>query len=89
LGGIIWPAYDVAVGFTEHQYVAWVGYSKTRLPAGDPIARQEAVRVMRELCLDLRNRHRIVLVPAAFMLVGGLLAGARGRRAAGQLGDPR
>jgi hypothetical protein len=65
--------------------VGWL--LKEKLPAGDPVARQEAVRVMRGLCLDLKNRHRLVIVPAALMLVGGLLVGGLDRRAAGQAGD--
>lgn len=79
VGGVLWIAYDVAVGFTEDQYVMWIGYSKAKLPPGDPVARHDVVGVMRELCLDLKNRHRVVIVPAVMMLAGGLLLGARQR----------
>lgn len=82
LGGFLWLAYDVAVGFADYQYLTWIGYSKTKLPEGDSIARRDVVGIMRELCLDLKNRHRVVIVPAVLMLAGGLMIGARRKSAA-------
>jgi len=84
IGGFLWLVEDVAIGFTEYQYVAWVGFSKTNLPAGDPIARRDAINVMRDLCLNLKDRHRLSLVPGCLMVVGGLMVGVRRRAEGGQ-----
>src|SRR3954463_8062316 len=85
IGGFVWLAYDVAIGFTEDQYAIWIGYSKTKLPAGDPVPRRDVIGIMRELCLDLKNRHRFVIAPGVLMLAGGLLVGSRRPVGAGPL----
>ena len=75
-GGFVWLTYDAASGFTEAQYTMWIGYSQRKLPPGDTVARRDAVGVMRRLCLDLKDRHRVVMFPGVLMLFGGLLIGS-------------
>ena len=77
--GFIWIAYDVAAGFTEHQYARWMWQSQN-LPAGETIKRTDAISSMRDLSLDLKERHRVVFAPALLMLAGGLVAGFSQRK---------
>ena len=78
--GFLWLAEDAAIGFTDYQYGAWIGYSKTKLPPGDPVTRRDAIGVMRELSQDLKDRHRVVLLPGCLMFAGGLIVGAAKKR---------
>ena len=71
--GFLWIAWDVAGGFTGYQHVRWIWQSQ-HLPAGETIQRTEAVGAMRELSLALKDRHRLVFVPALLMLAGGFIA---------------
>jgi hypothetical protein len=87
VGGFVWLAYDGAIGFTDDQYIMWIRYSKTKLPPSDPVARRDAVGAMRGLSLDLKNRHRLVIVPGVLMLAGGLVVGIR-RQLAGEPSAP-
>ena len=77
--GFLWIAYDVAVGFTEHQYVRWI-WQTQHLSAGDTVTRAEASGAMWDLSLDLKDRHRVVFAPALLMLAGGLVAGFSQRK---------
>jgi hypothetical protein len=77
--GFIWIAYDAAAGFTEYQYVRCI-WQTQHLPAGDTIKRTDAAGAMRDLSLDLKDRHRVVFAPALLMLAGGLVAGFSQRK---------
>jgi len=79
VGGFLWIGYDAAEGFTLHQYTRWMWQSKN-LTAGETIQRAEAIHAMRDLSLDLKDRHRLILVPATLMLAGGLMAGLSQRK---------
>lgn len=70
--GFIWIVHDTASTFVSYQHTRWIWQSK-HLPAGESIPRSEAVSAMRELSLNLKNRHRVILIPTSCMLVGGLL----------------
>ena len=77
--GFLWIAYDVAEGFTMYQYVRWI-WQTQQLPTGESVKRTEASRAMRDLSLDLRDRHRVIIAPALLMLTGGLIAGFSQRK---------
>lgn len=79
VGGFLWIGYDAAEGFTQHQYTRWMWQSQN-LPAGETVKRTDAISAMRELSLDLKDRHRLVFIPAALMLAGGLVAGFSQRK---------
>jgi hypothetical protein len=70
--GFAWLLIDAATSFTSYQHTRWIWQSQN-LPAGDSVPREAAVSAMRELSLDLKNRHRVVIKPAGMMLIGGLL----------------
>jgi|AntRauTorcE11897_2_1112592.scaffolds.fasta_scaffold99636_1 hypothetical protein len=70
--GFVWLLIDAGSSFTSYQHTKWIWKSQN-LPAGDAVPRDVAVSAMRELSLDLNNRHRIVLLPGCVMLAGGLL----------------
>lgn len=72
--GFLWICYDAAEGFVEYQYTRWIWQSQN-LPTGETIKRADAVSAMRDLSLDLKSRHRVVIAPALLMLAGGLVAG--------------
>jgi len=75
--GAAWIGYDCTVGFSSYQHMRWIAASQN-LPGTGEIQRSEASDALRNLCLDLNTRHRIVLLPACLMLLGGgLLAFAR------------
>jgi hypothetical protein len=78
--GLLWVMHDCLIGFTSYQHLNWVASSK-RLSDSETIRRDEAVTTMRDLSLDLKNRHRIVLIPTALMVFGGVLVILDGRRA--------
>ena len=79
VGGFICIGYDAAEGFVEHQYTRWMWQSQN-LPAGETVKRTDAISAMRELSLDLKDRHRVIIAPALLMLVGGLVAGFSQRK---------
>jgi hypothetical protein len=81
--GFLWIAWDAAVGFTDKQYTVWIWQSQ-HLPAGDTLTRSQASAAMRELSLALKDMHRVVVIPALLMLVGGLMAAFGQRRSANQ-----
>ena len=72
--GFLWIALDVADGFVGYQHMRWIWQSQ-HLPAGETIKRTDAISAMRDLSLDLKDRHRVVFAPALLMLAGGLAAG--------------
>lgn len=41
------------------------------------IPREDSVKTSRELALDLKDRHRLILLPAGLMLLGGAILGTR------------
>jgi hypothetical protein len=71
--GFLWIAWDAADSFVGYQHMRWIWQSQ-HLPAGETIQRTEAVGAMRELSLALKDRHRVVFIPALLMLAGGLTA---------------
>lgn len=70
--GFVWLFIDAMSFFSSYQHVRWIWKSQN-LPPGASISREEAVSGMRELSLDLNDRHRFVLLPGCIMLAGGLL----------------
>ena len=72
--GFLWIVWDCAEGFVGYQYGHWIWQTK-HLPAGETIKRNDAAGAMRALSLDLKNRHRVILVPALVMFAGGLILG--------------
>jgi len=50
----------------------WIWQSQ-HLPPGDTLTRSQASGAMRELSPALKDRHRVIPVPALSMLAGGLL----------------
>lgn len=56
--GFLWIGYDVTMDFTRSQYMTWIVYVKTKLPEGDSISRQKASSLMKEMGLELRDRHQ-------------------------------
>ncbi len=73
VSGFIWIALDTAEGFVGYQHARWI-WQTQHLPEGESIKRDEASKAMRDLSLALKDRHRVLFVPAAIMLAGGLLA---------------
>jgi hypothetical protein len=71
--GFLWIAWDASDSFVGYQHMRWMWQSQ-HLPAGDTIPRTDAVGAMRELSLALKDRHRVILLPALLMLAGGLIA---------------
>ena len=69
--GFLWVAWDCATGFVVYQYARCMRQTQ-HLPAGETIKRADAAGAMWELSLDLKNRHRQILIPALLMLAGGL-----------------
>jgi hypothetical protein len=59
------------IGFSAHQYTLWMWHSKQM--AAESVSRAEASGHIREVCLALTGRHRMVLFPAALMLIGGFI----------------
>ncbi len=78
--GFAWIAYDCLEGFTAYQHSNWI-MSAQELPEGAVIPRDDASMALRETSLRLKDRHRIVLLPAVLMLAGGLMLsiGGHGR----------
>jgi hypothetical protein len=74
LSGFLWIAWDCAEGFVEYQHALWILQTQ-HLPPGASIKRTDAAGAMRELSLNLKSRHREILLPSAVMLVGGLILG--------------
>ena len=76
--GFFWIVWDTTVGVSVAQYSTWMFYSK-HLPTGDVVTHQEASKAMAQLALALRDRQRIILVPACLMLAGGIVLTIRRR----------
>jgi hypothetical protein len=85
--GFLWIAWDCAEGFVGYQYTHWI-WQTQHLPAGETIKRTDAAGAMRALSLDLKNRHREILVPALVMFVGGLILGFSRRPIAERVASP-
>jgi hypothetical protein len=73
VSGFLWIAFDTAGSFVPYQYVHWMWHSQ-HLPEGETIKREDAVRAMRDLSIDLKDRHGVLVWPALLMLAGGLVA---------------
>ena len=71
--GFLWIAWDAASGFVTDQHTMWIWQSQ-HMPPGDTLTRSQASGAMRELSLALKDRHRVILLPALLMLAGGLIA---------------
>ena len=89
--GFAWIAYDCFGGFTAFQHTNWIMSAK-ELPEGTDMPRDEAIMAIRKTSLRLKDRHRVVLIPAGLMLAGGLMlamggpSGAAGMKNAEQAG---
>lgn len=70
--GFAWLLIDTLFAFTSYQQSRWIWQSQN-LPGGDRIPRDVSISAMRDLSLDLKNRHRVILFPGCVMLAGGLL----------------
>ena len=75
--GFLWIALDCVSGFTQLQHTRWIAEAK-QLPAGESVSREDASVAMRSLALSLKDYHRMLLVPAAMMLLGGVLLSVKG-----------
>jgi len=73
LFGFLWIAVDTADTFVGYQHTRWMWQSQ-HLPEGETIKRTDAIAAMRDLSLALKDRHRVVFLPALLMLAGGLVA---------------
>jgi hypothetical protein len=71
--GFLWIGYDTAIGFVGDQHTIWIWQSQN-MPPGDTLTRSQASGEMRKLSLALKDRHRILILPALLMLAGGLTA---------------
>jgi hypothetical protein len=87
VSGFLWIAWDCVDRFTRHQHALWILQTK-QLPAGETTPRAVATETMREMGLHLENRHREIFLPAAVMLVGGLLLGCYPKAIAGRAAAP-
>ncbi len=74
--GFLWIAFDTADSFVGYQHTHWLWQSQ-RLPNSETIKRTDAISAMRNLSLDLKDRHRVIVLPALLMLAGGLVAALR------------
>lgn len=70
--GFSWTAWDAASGFVTDQHSMRI-WQAQHLPPGDSVTRSEASGALRELSLALKDRHRVILIPALLMLTGGAL----------------
>ena len=77
--GLLWVIYDCCIGFTSYQHLNWIVSSK-RISDSESISRDEAVTAMRRMSLDLKNRHRIILIPTGLIVLGGFLVVLHGKR---------
>jgi hypothetical protein len=73
VAGFLWIGWDTAIGFVDDQHTIWVSESQ-HMPPGDMLTRDQASGAMRNLSLALKDRHRVLFLPALLMLVGGLTA---------------
>ena len=74
--GFLWIVQDCFVGFTGYQHMRWM-HTSQNLPPGETIARADGITASRQLSLDLKNRHRLILLPAGLMLLGGAILATR------------
>jgi len=65
------------LGFNLHQYTQWMMHTK-ELP--ETLARDEASRHIRDVCLALKERPRTLLLPASLMLIGGGIISASNKK---------
>jgi hypothetical protein len=77
--GFLWIVWDVMGGFVIYSYAHWIWQSQN-LPPGDTLTHDQASHAMRELSLALKDRHRVIIIPAVLMLAGGLVAAFGPRR---------
>ena len=77
--GFLWIAWEATDGFVSYQHARWI-WQTQHLPAGESILRIDAVGAMRDMSLALKERHRMILLPASMMLTGGLMAAFGKRR---------
>jgi len=77
--GFLCLGWDTAVGFVDDQYTTWIWHSQ-HMPPGDTLTRSQASGATRELSLALKDRHRVLFLPALLMLAGGLTAAFSQRR---------
>ena len=74
--GFLWIVQDCFDGFTSYQHMRWI-HTSQNLPPGEMIKREVGIQTGRELALDLKDRHRLILLPAGLMLFGGAILGSR------------
>jgi len=73
IAGFLWIGWDTTIGFVDDQHTIWISESQ-HMPPGDVLTRDQASGAMRKLSLALKDRHRVLFLPALLMLVGGLTA---------------
>jgi hypothetical protein len=71
--GFLWIAWDAAFSFADDQHGIWI-WTSQNMPPGDTLTRAQASASMRQLSLALKDRHRVIVIPALLMLGGGLAA---------------
>jgi hypothetical protein len=70
--GFLWIVWDSIHGFVAYQHSRWIWQSQ-QLPTGETLRREDAMTALRTLSLELKDRHRIVLIPSFMMLAGACL----------------
>ena len=73
--GFGWIAYDTLEGFSTYQHMQWIAHLK-QLPV-DTVPQSEASSHIRDVCLALKDRQRMLFLPAFLMLIGGGLCSIR------------
>lgn len=79
IGGFLWIGWDAAVGFSDDQHTIWVAHTQ-HLSSGETLTRDQASIELRQLSLALKDRHRVVILPAILMLAGGLISALSNRK---------
>lgn len=72
--GFAWIVADCFLIYTARQYTLWMHYVQS-IPA-EGLGKNEISRILSENNLTLSSAHRLILIPAAVMLVGGFFAAA-------------
>jgi hypothetical protein len=68
--GFCWIIFSM-FEFTVYQYSLWMRHAKEM--SVENVTRDVASSRLSELALALNKRHRIVMIPATLMLIGGLI----------------
>lgn len=77
--GLIWIAGICLDLFGAQHHVLWIWHSQN-LTAGEMIPRSDAVEQMRKLELAIQDVYQPLVIPAALIVLGGILNGIRRRK---------